>query len=128
MLFSKLVDKIVRICNDDFEKKRKYLEAAAGDKLIRSLCLILTQSLENFGHVRSVQSENILKTLNRLCYHSTKLCMDAFGIGLTNIIEQIFKILDGPNGRSAQISALAHETISLINSILAIRASPLPLV
>lgn len=116
------------MCGNDFEKKRKFLEAVAGDRLVRSLCFALNQNIENFGQFKTVQTENILRTLNRLCYHSTKLCMDGFSVGLTNIIEQIFKILDGSSGRNAQISALAHETIALINSILAIRTAPLPLV
>ncbi len=128
MMFSRLIDKIVRVCGDDFDKKRKHLEAAAGDRLIRSLCFAIAQNLENFGQFRMVQTENILRTLNRLCYHSTKLCMDAFSTGLNSIIEQIFKILDGSCGRNAQTSVLAYETISLINSILALRTAPLPLV
>ena len=49
-MFSRLTDKIVRICVDDFEKKKKLLEAVAGDKLITSLGAILNDNIENFDN------------------------------------------------------------------------------
>lgn len=127
-MFSRLTDKIVRICGDDFEKKKKHLEAIAGDKLIASLGTILSDNIDNFDNSKLLQTENILRSLNRLCYYSTKLCLDAFNIGLINIIDKIFKLLENHSRKDGQISVLAYETISLINSILALRASPLPLV
>ena len=127
-MFSRLTDKIVRICVDDFEKKKKLLEAVAGDKLITSLGAILNDNIENFDNSKLQQTENILRTLNRLCYYSTKLCLDAFNIGLINIVDKIFNLLENHRRKDGQISVLAYETISLINSILALRASPLPLV
>lgn len=127
-IFSRLTDKIVRICGDDFEKKKRYLELVAGDKLTGNLCLILNENIENFDYAKLPQSENILRTLNRICYYSTKLCLDAFNIGMINIIDRIFNLIENYGQKEGQLSMLAYETISLINSILALRASPIPLV
>lgn len=118
----------MRLCGDDFDKKKKYLEAVAGDKLTGNLCLILNEDIENFDSAKLPQAENILRTLNRLCYYSTKLCLDAFNIGMINIIDRIFNLLENTGRKDAQMSTLAFETISLINSILSVRASPIPLV
>ena len=126
-VFSRLTERIVRLCGDDYDKKKKYLEEVAGDKLTGNLCLILNENIENFAPVNMSQSENILRTLNRLCYYSTKLCLDAFNIGMINIIDRIFNVLDNNPRKDVQLSMLAYETISLINSILAVKASPTPL-
>lgn len=127
-MFSRLTDKVVRICMDDFEKKKKLLESIAGDKLTGNLCLILNENIESFDSSKLAQTENILRTLNRLCYYSTKLCLDAFNIGMINIIDRIFNLLESYSRKDGQLSVLAYEAISLINSILALRTSPIPLV
>ena len=127
-MFSRLTEKVVRLCADDFEKKNKYLEAIAGDKLTGNLCLILNEAIENFESSKLPQTENIIRTLNRLCYYSTKLCFDAFNIGMINIIDRVFNTLERYSRKDGQFANLAYETISLINSILALRTSPIPLV
>ena len=126
-MFSRLTDRVVRICADDFEKKRKFLEAVAGDKLTANLCLILGDNIENFNSTKLAQTENIIRTLNRLCYYSTKLCLDAFNMGLINSIDRIFILLDSFSRKDGQFSILAYEIISLVNSILALRSAPIPL-
>lgn len=127
-MFSRLTDRIVRICADDFEKKKKYLEAVAGDKLTENLCLALSENIETFNSNKLAQTENIIRTLNRVCYYSSKLCLEAFNIGLINTIDRIFILLDSFSRKDGQFSIMAYEIISLINSILALRASPMPLV
>lgn len=126
-MFSRLTDRVVRLCQDDFEKKKKYLEAVAGDKLMENLCFILSDNIENFNSNKLAQTENIIRTLNRICYYSSKLCVEAFNMGLISTIDRIFILLDSFTRKEGQFSILAYEMISLINSILALRATPAPL-
>ena len=126
-MFSRLTDRIVRLSGDDFDKKKKYLEAVAGDKLTGNLCLILSENIESFNSNKLAQTENIIRTLNRLCYYSTKLCLEAFNIGIISSIDRIFILLDSFSRKDGQFSILAYEMISLVNSILALRSAPTPL-
>lgn len=66
--------------------------------------------------------------------------MEAFNAGLINVIDKLMNILESPLGKGSsncplvfkpsletQISMLAYEAISLVNSILALREIPHPL-
>jgi len=60
------------------------------------LTKILNELVEKFDLAKVEQLESILKTLNKFCYFSLKLCMEAFNVGLINTIDKIMNILEGP--------------------------------
>ena len=39
-MVSRLVERIVRVCGEDFEKKREYLEVVAQDSMVGTFCLV----------------------------------------------------------------------------------------
>ena len=127
-MVSRLSDRIVRVCGEDFEKKREYLEVVAENNMVGTLCLTLDELVENFDLTKVEQIETILKTLNKFCYFSLKLCVDIFNSGLINVIDKLMNILESSLGKENQLAMLAYETISLVNSILALRTTPHPLV
>ena len=44
-MVSRLSERIARVCGDDFEKKREYLEVIAQDRMVSNLCIVKLKSL-----------------------------------------------------------------------------------
>ena len=39
-MVSRLSERIARVCGEDFEKKREYLEVVAQDRMVSNLCTV----------------------------------------------------------------------------------------
>jgi hypothetical protein len=88
---------------------------------------MLNESIDNFDVAKIPAVENILRTLNKFVYYSLDLCMEALKSGIIDSLDRLIGILEAQVGKENQFATLAHETISLLNSILALRTQPNPL-
>ena len=93
-MFSRLSDKIIKLCNDDFNKKQKYLEILCKDKLTTELCEVLKRNVQNFTSTKLTLIESIIRGLNRLCYHSSALYFEAVNADIIHILENIISIIE----------------------------------
>lgn len=99
---------------------------------------MLTDLVDSFDNSKIPTIENILRTLNKLCYYSLPLCIEAFKAKMINPLAKLINILESQIGKGkqspeyikpieTQFAVLAYEVISLINAVLALRATPNPL-
>jgi hypothetical protein len=100
---------------------------------------MLVDLVDNFDNSKIPTIENILRTLNKLCYYSLPLCIEAFNAKMVNPLSRLINILESQIGKGSQpyvhidpienqFSVLAYEVISLINAVLALRSTPNALV
>jgi hypothetical protein len=149
-MISRLSERIIRILPDnENEKKKKYLEEISQDNMTTKLIMVppslfshpqmMIDMVDNFDNSKIPTIENILRTLNKLCYYSLPLCIEAFKAKMVLPLAKLINILEAQIGKGThpfraykllenQFSTLAYEVISLINAILALRAFPNPLV
>ena len=59
--------------------------------------------VESLDLTKLDQLESILKTLNKFCYFSIKLCIEAFNSGLIGVIDKLITVLESPIGKGNPI-------------------------
>lgn len=76
------------------------------------------------------QLESIFKIFNKFCYYSLNLCDAIFKNQLISLADETFKAIkeNSPMLReNALFSSLLYEIVSLVNSTMALRTVPHPL-
>lgn len=93
MLYWKLSDRIVRIFNEDFDKKQSYIELIVDKELLDRIFNIINQIVQEGVPLKKIETlKNLFKILNKLCYYSPKSCFLCFKNKLISYLEKIFII------------------------------------
>lgn len=94
-LYCKLSDRIMKLFEEDFDKKQSYIELIIPTQILEYIFTMLEHIInEGIPDKRLETIKNLLKILNKLCFYSPKSCFMCFKNKIENVLEKIFSLAE----------------------------------
>ena len=93
LLYWKLIDRVTRIFEEDFDKKQSYIELIVDQELLEQILGAIDRACQEGVPSKKIETlKNCFKILNKVCYYSPKSCLACFKNKLVTHLDKIFSI------------------------------------